>query len=665
MFLKINGVRVISPDRLKLDDFKLLEHEKVGESNRAKRVNYCNDFACFDIETSCIKDLEQSFMYISQIYIQNQVVIMRTWDEVKEVFALINSRLEDKRLIIYVHNLSYEAQFMLGIFHFDSLFILEKRKIVKMILGNLEFRCSYIQTNKSLKNFTKGFKHEKLDGDDFDYNEIRYPWTVMTKEKLQYCVNDVVGLYEAMQYRLKSFNDTLYTIPLTSTGYVRRLAKTALQPYQNRIKSCQCDEKCYHLLRECFRGGDTHANRYYANTIVENVTSYDMSSAYPYAMISEKYPWKFEEYELKRLPDLHKIMNTNRAVICRLKLKNLHLKNEFFPVPYIAVSKSRNIRKSIEDNGRIISADYIEISVTEIDYRIIEKDYDFEVLDVTDIYTSKRDYLPKELRDLICQLFDNKTKLKGIEDKQDDYMKSKNLLNSVYGMMVTDVMRNAYEYNYETGEYIENDSLSYEKAIKNAFMLYQWGVYVTAYCRRNLHYGIEIAGEYHVYNDTDSVKFIDSAEIRKAFEEYNKSIKRTFISEDKHGIKHIMGLYEFDGEYQTFKTMGAKKYCYVDQYGLHVTISGVNKIKGAIELEKHGGIDAMQEGFVFVNAGGLQAVYNDDLRYDNYKADGKEVEITRNICLLPSTYTLGLTGEYQRLLKFVQLQTQNFVDIDE
>ena len=40
------------------------------------------------------------------------------------------------------------------------------------------------------------------------------------------------------------------------------------------------------------------------------------------------------------------------------------------------------------------------------------------------------------------------------------------------------------------------------------------------------------------------------------------------------------------------------------QIELHITIAGVNKKKGAIELEQHGGLDAMQEGFTFVDAGG-------------------------------------------------------------
>lgn len=665
MLIKINGVRVVSPDRMKIEDFETLEHEKTGETYRTKRINYCTDFATFDIETSRIPDIEQSFMYIAMLYIQNQVVIMRTWDDIKEVFNYISKRVgSNKKLIIFVHNLSYEAQFLFGVMKFDSIFMLDKRKIAKLIYKSLEFRCSYIQTNKSLKSFTKGMKHEKQDGDDFNYNEIRFPWDEIPADKMGYCVNDVVGLYEAMKQRIKSFDDTLYTLPTTSTGYVRRLAKRALQPLAKSIKEAQPDEDCYIVLREAFRGGDCHANRYYANKIIENVISYDMSSAYPFVMIHEKFPMKFEKVDANA-ENIVKMMHTQRAVIARFALEKISLKNPYSPVPYIPLAKCRNLSCYEVDNGRILSAKYLEISLTEIDFRIIEKQYNFNIVDVKSVYSARKKKLPEPLINVICQLFKDKTELKGIEGQEENYMKSKNLLNSVYGLTITETVRDVFDYDYETGEYIKLKPETYENSVKHAFMLYQWGVYVTAYCRKNLRAGIDIAGENHVYNDTDSVKFVADKKIEKKFEEYNRKIKDSFTAIDKHGKPHTMGIYEFDGHYDRFKTMGAKKYAYEENGKLEITIAGVGKKTGAKELERHGGLSAMEEGFTFVDAGGLQAIYNDSKVYPSYFVGKKEIPITRNICLKPSMYTLGLSGEYQRLLQFIQIQSQNFVDNDD
>ena len=59
-----------------------------------------------------------------------------------------------------------------------------------------------------------------------------------------------------------------------------------------------------------------------------------------------------------------------------------------------------------------------------------------------------------------------------------------------------------------------------------------------------------------------------------------------------------------------------------------------------------------KEGFTFTDAGGLQSVYNDQpdmiLNIQNH-----DLPITSNVALLPSSYTLGITGEYERLLNML------------
>ena len=46
----------------------------------------------------------------------------------------------------------------------------------------------------------------------------------------------------------------------------------------------------YLLLKQCFAGGYTHANSYYVNKKLENVSSIDFTSSYPFVMVSEKFP---------------------------------------------------------------------------------------------------------------------------------------------------------------------------------------------------------------------------------------------------------------------------------------------------------------------------------------------------------------------------------------
>lgn len=83
----------------------------------------------------------------------------------------------------------------------------------------------------SLDVYLKKFNvlHRKKSGEKFNYNKIRTPSTPLPDDDLEYIYNDVIGLCEAIYTEMKNDGDTLYTIPLTSTGYVRRDIKKALK----------------------------------------------------------------------------------------------------------------------------------------------------------------------------------------------------------------------------------------------------------------------------------------------------------------------------------------------------------------------------------------------------------------------------------------------------
>ena len=82
---------------------------------------------------------------------------------------------------------------------------------------------------------------------------------------------------------------------------------------------------------------------------------------------------------------------------------------------------------------------------------------------------------------------------------------------------------------------------------------------------------------------------------------------------------------------------------------MHLTVAGVAKKTGAIELARRGGIEAFNEGLTFVKAGGLEARYHDNISMEVAR-EGHRLQITDNVALCPSTYTLGITGEYMRIL---------------
>ena len=113
-----------------------------------------------------------------------------------------------------------------------------------------------------------------------------------------------------------------------------------------------------------------------------------------------------------------------------------------------------------------------------------------------------------------------------------------------------------------------------------------------------------------------------------------------------------MGVFEQEGTALQFKTLGAKKYVTVYEDGkCHCTIAGVNKKLGGEELDRHGGITAFREGFTFVDAGGTESVYNDDVSPHMEEWNGHRFEMVPNILIRESTYTIGVTGDYRDILR--------------
>lgn len=243
-----------------------LQKRNKGNQSSSQKYYYVDLITAFDIETTYIKSIDQSVMYIWQWQFGDKcTVIGRTWYDLRRFLEELKEILQDNRLVIFVHNLSFEFQYLSGIFDFapDDVFCMDHRKVLKALLNNsFEFRCSYLQTNMSLRAFCEkmGVHNYKLK---MDYKKERYWYTDLTQKELAYCINDVRGLVEAIKIEMDRDNDNLYTLPLTSTGYARRDAKKAMHKVSKTfIKNQLPSYELYKLLREAFRGGNTHASRF-------------------------------------------------------------------------------------------------------------------------------------------------------------------------------------------------------------------------------------------------------------------------------------------------------------------------------------------------------------------------------------------------------------------
>ena len=487
-------------------DYGLVPRAK--RQRRNKKAELVNVYSAFDIETSTVCGSRSntdahSFMYVWQFQIEDYLIKGRTWSEWFEMLDALRDGLlvvQDHEklsnipmLICFIHNAAFEFSFISGLYPFrdDECFFRDVRKpIYFRMFDAFEFRCSYIQTNLSLEALTKqtGVKM-KLSGQKFDYNKVRFPWTELTAFEEEYTTTDVESLVKAMKYRVQRGGDTLLSMPLTSTGYVRRECKASLKDQYLRIQELkpwkgENGVRIYRLLRACFRGGNTHANRYKVGKIQDDVYSYDIASSYPTQQLTQKFPMKpFKWLDGDTSPQrVFLFIGLGYAVVGEYHFTGLRLKNPKEPIPYISLARCEAQAFEV-DNGRILKAGYLEISLTEIDLQIVLDTYTYDKMEIVQCMVADKDYLPAEYRAVIQDYYNKKTSLKGDDSEEGRYiyMKAKNMLNSVYGMSATDPIHQEIKYN--GGDYLRSgyDSMSaeeIEKALKGAAFPYQWGVYL-------------------------------------------------------------------------------------------------------------------------------------------------------------------------------------------
>lgn len=635
------------------------------------RKHYSNNVATFDIETSKVEKTEddwEGFMYQWQFCINGVVIFGNTWLQFAKFLYRLKDELnlhKENKLVVYVHNLSYEFHFMYNLFYMTDVFCLDKRKVLKCNLEDfIELRCSYYLSNMNLAKFienTPNTLHIKAKG-DLDYNKLYTPNSILSPKEYGYCYNDVMGLYEAITEKLTEFN--LNNIPLTSTGYVRRECRQNMNANKSNrrlFERLRLDQEQYDLLRDCFRGGNTASNRYHCNEILDNVSSYDMTSAYPYVMISEKYPMsKFNLFNIESMEELD-YYNNRYCTIGYYYFDNIELKPNV-PIPYIPFSKCIEIVKDdnlINYNGRILKATGLCIGLTNVDYEIIKSQYYFTDISVEKFYFARKGYLPKEMIATVLEYYELKTQLKGVEGHEYEYMKSKNKLNSLYGMIVTNIQREEVIFDrFKEEIFTKGDKADLDEYYSslNSFLSYQWGVFVTCYCRRNLQLALDGVGMDVVYCDTDSVKYLGNHD--EVFKKINHEMLQNCLDNDiinyaeRDNKKYYLGIYDFEGTYDKFKTLGSKKYAYIKNERYGCTVSGLNKVKGAKELEKRG-LEFFKNGSVFTDSGRTTVKFNNNqLHY--IIINGEKILNGSNVVILNTTYTLGITHTMLDIIQTVK-----------
>ena len=600
---------LISPVELlsRIEDYEVIKNNK--------KFEYYNIPAAFDIEVSSFREHEEkrACMYIWMFGINNLVTYGRTWEELDSFLKVLSTVLgldENRRLCVYVHNLSYEFQFIRKRFDWNEVFLLEERKPAYCRTGGYEFRCSMkLAGGKSLESVGKDlqkYKVEKKVG-DLDYDKVRHSETPLTEKELGYCENDIRVLLSYIQEKIETDGD-ITKIPLTNTGYVRNYCRKACfkswRRYKTLMKNLEVEPDEYGQLKRAFQGGFTHANAKYVGKVIENVASFDLTSSYPTVMVLEKFPMSKGRH-IGSVTDVEQLLQLMETKCCMFNLEVTNLRPRLFQDNPISASKCQILERHIENNGRVVFADRLKITCTEQDLYIYAQFYDWDEWEITDMVVYDKAYLPRNFVKSILKLYKDKTQLKGLVDQTVNYMISKNMINAAYGMIVTDINRKEFDYVDDafitSAPNLESNIEKYNKSMKR-FLYYPWGVWVTAYARANLFSAIIELGDDYIYSDTDSVKFTNYEKHLDYFKNYGETIMEKisdastfhrisvdeFSPQNKNGKKVTIGLWDFEGVYDKFKTLGAKRYLVQKDGKFSLTVAGVNKKSACKYLEETG-----------------------------------------------------------------------------
>ena len=665
---------------------------RIFRNNR--RIRFFNVPASFDIETTSFyrgkgKHREKcAIMYEWTLGIYGLVIIGRTWSEFVEVINRLSHILdlsEDKRLIIYVHNLAFEFQFMRKHFTWSKVFAIAPRTPVYALTDNgIEFRCSYLLSGYSLTKLGENLRnypvHKKTG--DLDYSLIRHSQTPLTDSEIGYCVNDVRVVMSYIQERIET-DGSIIRIPLTKTGYVRNYCRNSCfyengipksksvkrLRYREIMNALTLDADEYKQLKRAFQGGFTHANPFYSGKVMTDVTSYDFTSSYPAVMLSEQFPMsRSEQVQIANMDDLEKNL---RLYCCLFDIEITGLRSKLYYDNYLSQSRCYQIDRAVINNGRVVSADHLITTVTEQDFMIMRQFYEWDNLRIYNFRRYKKGYLPEDFMRAIVKLYQDKTTLKGVEGKEIEYLHSKEMLNSCYGMCVTDIVRDEISYSDDWNIDVPDLNEEIEKYNKSQsrFLFYPWGVWVTAYARRNLFTGIVEFGPDYIYSDTDSIKVLNTSEHAAYIEYYNQKIlDKLYHAVDHNGIdpeainpetikgeKKPLGVWDFDGHYKRFKTLGAKRYMVeYDSGKISLTVSGLNKktcVPYMQDKYKSKIFDAFNDDLYVPPeyTGKMTHTYIDDEKtgyLTDYTGIRAEYDELSSVHLENAEYTMSISGEY-------------------
>lgn len=560
--------------------------------------------AGFDIETTRIED--RAYMYHWQFSFNKNVLTGRKWSDFAKLVEYLNTWLSWQKaiIIVWVANLGHEFSFMCSRFKWSSIFAIAPHEPLKARTNRVEFReCLSISGQGGLKNLAKNYTQTQKAVNDLDYSRPRNSKSMLSTTEKGYCWADVEILSEWGDYIFENFADKGLQIPITATGIVRAHIKQAAEEtgrYDDIKKAIwqlfPQDRRQYnYIMSSLFRGGYTHACCWFASVVETHVIGADFTSSYPAVMLHEECYQRTPFVKTDLITDGKRIIDARMKEMCVWFVARFHGIRQTTKHAIESKHKLDDYANAAFDNGRLRSADMIQVALTEIDYEIYELFYDWDSIEIIEANTACKGKLPEYVLKPLRHFYKIKSRLKRQKlDGTIEYVNAKAICNSMYGCCVTRLKFIESKYNQESKQWEDNEQdKTYDELRKNQILSPYWGIQITSAARACLLrtvWALDGGQDFPsvLYCDTDSIYMKDTPRNRKIIEKYNAEIFK--INEDLEPEFNDIGAFDWidkDNDVNpisyTFKTLGAKRYLKYHDGIAEVTVAGLPK--GTLERQ--------------------------------------------------------------------------------
>ena len=627
-------------------------------------------FEDFELETHC-----ECYRTYEEISSRFRDLSLRAGDEGKRIKIFVHN------LGYEFEAMMRNIKFCIDNFKEDGFVAVAPHQPMLVTCGNLEFYDSFkLLSCKGLETIGAELGVPKLKDVKGGYNQKYYWWTKLPESEYIYNKRDCNLVLYAVCRHMSNYSrvSTVHDIGISSTSMIKRESRInrnisseqEVREAQKRAKAeFETNEPFIKILQEAFAGGYTHANPYAVGKHFADVYCFDASSMHPSAMYGRLFPYNWKVVDNEYFPRLQgqnlrgvlRITNdngeesacsdTNRELFRQPALSNdsileivkseglrferpyknyfigrvtyTNLKVREFPncnYAYISVSKCKDIKKAIYDNGKIAEAASLTFVGCDIDFLLIDLLYTYDTAECIELVeATKRRKLSNTLRKTVQYYARQKTGFKKLEKKVSDHveklddftfeglelyqpdvakeimathnkdlvhfalMASKGGLNGQYGCSAMKPYRAevGVQGGGEDFEWVDAGEVFLKS--KKSLNIFTDGLYTVGYSRLHLiSFALYLVLKHNItplYHDTDSVFFIGyNDEVQKSIDQFNQDILNNSDNKDCYNF----GIMDFDGHYEDFCTWGSKCYCatYKDPDGnlkVKATVAGASK----------------------------------------------------------------------------------------